>query len=87
MVDISIKVVLEILFLSFRNINVKFAELSRVTQYRSYDISEALTIINRIKLINKQEFAKIVVDKNSETLVIYTTAPDVERSIHLSQTA
>lgn len=45
--DTSMKMVLEMPFLSFSNINVKFAELKKLT-WRFYIIVEALSTTNRI---------------------------------------
>ena len=69
----SIKVVVEMPFLSFSNANVKFAELKRLT-WRTYIIAKALSITSRVKLINKREFVKAALDVNFETFVVYITA-------------
>ncbi len=71
--DTSMEVVLRMLFLSLSNANVKFAELEKFT-WRSYILAGALPITSWVELINKREFAKTVLDKNSETFVIYVSA-------------
>lgn len=68
--DISIKIVLEICFLSLSNTDVKFAELEKLI-WRSYTIAKALSTINWVKLTNEREFAKIAIDENSETFIVY----------------
>lgn len=44
------------LFLSFGNTDVKFAELKKLT-LRFYDIAETLPITSKVELIDKKEFA------------------------------
>ncbi len=80
------EVVLGISFLSFNNINVKFAELEKLT-WRSYIAAKALPITNRVKIINKKKFAKAALNKNFETFVIYVAALEVltAMSIYLSR--
>ncbi len=41
--------------------------------------AEALPTTNWVELINKTEFAKAVIDENSETFVIYISALDVTK--------
>ncbi len=79
------KVVLEMPFLSFNNANVKFAELEKLT-WRSYIVAEALSITSQVKLIDKREFAKVALDENSKTFVVYIAILEV-MTIHLSRTA
>lgn len=38
---------------------------------RSYIIVEALPTINQVELINKREFAKVALDENSNTYIVY----------------
>ncbi len=71
--NISMEVVLGILFLSFSNADVKFAELEKLT-WRSYIAAEALPITSRVKLIDRREFAKTAVDGNFETFMVYVAA-------------
>lgn len=69
----SIKVVLEIPFLSFSNTNIKFIELGKLTK-RFYTIVEALPTTNWVKYIDKREFAKTALNENSETFVVHVAA-------------
>lgn len=83
--DINIKVVLGIRFLVLSNTNIEFTKLEKL-MWRSYIIVEALFTTSRVKLIDKKEFAKEVLDKNSETFVIYISALKAMR-IHLFREA
>lgn len=71
--NINMEVIIKILFLFFSNANVQFAELGKLT-WRLYTAAEALPTTNWVELINKKEFAKITLNKNSETFVIHVTA-------------
>ena len=68
----SIKMVLEMFFLIFSNADFKFSTEKLI--WKSYITTEALSTISWVKLINKREFAKIALNKNSETFVIYVIA-------------
>lgn len=61
------KVVLEMLFLVLNNANVKFIKLKKLIS-RSYITIEVLFTTSSIKLINKKEFAKVVLIKISRSL-------------------
>lgn len=71
--NISIKVVLEISFLSPNNANINFNEAKRFT-WKKYSITKPLSIICQTELINKEKFAKTVLNINSETFVVYIVA-------------
>ncbi len=60
-------------FLSLSNADVEFAEQGKLT-WRSYTAAEALPTTSRVKLIDKREFAKAVLDENSETFVVHVAA-------------
>ncbi len=83
--DTSIEVVLEMSFLSLGNIDIKFAELEKLT-WRSYTIAEALPTTSWVKLIDKSEFAKAARDKNSKNFVMYISVLEAT-TIYLSQVA
>lgn len=74
------KVVLGMPFLSFSNANVEFTELGKLTQ-KSYDTVEVLPITSWVKLIDKQKFAKIALDKNSGTVVVYVATLKIPTAI------
>ncbi len=70
--DTSIEVVLGMPFLSLGNADVEFAELGKLI-WRTYTTAEASLTTSRVELINKREFARTALDKNSETFVIYVS--------------
>lgn len=76
LVNTSMKMVLRMLFLFFSNANIKFTELGKLVQ-RSYNIVEALPTTSRVKLINKQELAKVALDENSKTSMVYAAASKI----------
>lgn len=82
------EVVLEILFLSLSNADIKFAKLEKLL-WKIYIAVEALPTTNWIELINKREFAKTALDKNSETFVMYVATLKVPTIIfiHFSKTS
>ncbi len=67
--DNSMEIVLEMFFLVFSNIDVEFTGLEKLT-WRSYTTAEALSTNNRVKPIDKTEFAKAILDKNLETFIM-----------------
>lgn len=70
-------------FFSLSNVDIKFAKPGKLT-WRSYITIEALLIINRVKLIDKRDFAKAVLDANLKTFVVYMAAVKAEL-IYFSQ--
>lgn len=71
------------LFLTFSNTNIQFAEKELI--WRSYSITKVLSTTKWVELIDKKKFAKTVLDKESETFVVYVTAleaPIIEMRIH-----
>ena len=59
-------------FLTFSNADIQFAEKELI--WRSYTSAKALSITKRIELIDKKEFAKAALDKESKTFVVYVAA-------------
>lgn len=72
LVDSNIEIVLELSFLFFNNVDVKFLVLRKLT-WRFYDIAEVLPTTSKVELINKKEFIKAALNENFETFVIYIT--------------
>ncbi len=70
------KVVLGMPFLSLSNADIKFVELGKLTG-KSYTAAKVLTTTIRVKLIEKREFANLVLNGNSETFVMYVAALEV----------
>ena len=71
--NISVEVILEILFLIFSNANIEFAELEKLT-WRTYTAVKALLTTSWVKFIGKKKFTKAALDENSKTLVIHVSA-------------
>ncbi len=73
---------------SLKNADVKFAELQKLI-WRSYTAAEALPTTSRVELVDKKEFAKAALDRNSETFVVYVTALELPTAmpIHPSRTS
>lgn len=76
----SMKVVLGILFLALSNANLQY-NIEKLT-WTSYTVIEILSTINRIKFINKNNFAKLALNKNSKTIVVCMITLDIEILIH-----
>lgn len=69
------------LFLVFCNANFEF-DIKKLI-WRSYIIAKVLLITSWVKLINKKEFAKPILDKDFETFVVHGTALKAEILIYL----
>ena len=86
--DISVKVVLGMPFLILSNANIQFNK--KKLTWRSYIIAEALPITKQVELMNKKEFVKAALDKNSETFVVHIAtleAPLSRMTIHFLREA
>ena len=53
--------------------------------WRSYTIKKALFSIQRVKLINKKEFAKAVLDESIKTFVVYMALLILKITIYLAK--
>ena len=67
-------------FLTFSNANVQFIE--KELKWRSYTTAEVLPTTKRVKLINKKEFAKAMLDEKFETFVVYMASFNLTPGIH-----
>ena len=67
--DTSIEVVLRMPFLILSNANIQFAKKEFIC--RSYTTAEALPTTKQVELIDKKEFAKVVLDEEFETFVMH----------------
>lgn len=74
LVNTNMEVILEIPFLLLNNINVEFTKKLRKLIWGTYIGSEALPITNWVEIINKMEFAKVRLDVNLKTFIIYVSA-------------
>ena len=82
---IRMEVALGMLFLSLSNAGFQF--VAGELTWRSYTVAEALPTSRRIELIDKHEFDKAALGKNSETFVVNVAAleaPEPAISIHPS---
>lgn len=77
--DISMRMILEMLFLTFFDANIWFSK--KKLTWRSYIAIEALPIIKKIKLIDKGEFATTTLDENSEIFVMHIAALEISPKI------
>lgn len=80
------KVVLEMPLVAFGNANFEFVRLGKYT-WRSYMAAKALLLTNRVKLIDKTEFAKVVLDKDFTSFLIQIAILEAKKSIHPLRTA
>ena len=85
LVNISMKVVLGMPFLTFSNANVQFAE--KKPTWRTYTIKEALLTTRQIKIINRKKFAKAALDENIEAFVVNVSSLGLKMTIHLAREA
>ena len=83
--DISTEVVLGMPFLTLSNADIQFIE--KELTWRSYTTAKVLPTIKQVELINKKEFAKAVLDENSETFVIHVASLNLVPGIHLDREA
>ena len=82
--DTNMKLVLGMYFLSFSNADFLFS--TREFDWRSYTTAEALPTTQQMELIDKHKFARIALDKNSETFVMHVAAlNNLELAIHPSR--
>lgn len=68
--NISIEVVPRILFLFLSNADIKFVKLGKLTR-RTYIAVKALPTNSWVEHIDKREFAKAILDANSETFIMH----------------
>ena len=83
--DISMEVVLGMFFLIFSNTNVQFVE--KELTWRSYTITKTLPTTKQVELINKKKFAKVALDKKSETFFIHMALLNLIPGIYPDRTA
>ena len=88
--ETSMEMVLRMPFLTFNNVDIQFAE--KELTWRFYTATEALPTTKRVELIDKKEFAKVALDKESETFVVQVAALEalpesVEMTMHPLQAA
>lgn len=80
------KVVLEMLFLIFSNVDISFIERELV--WKIYSAVKALPMTQRVEIINKKEFAVVTLNKKDKTFVVYMTALSiVDSNVYLFRQA
>lgn len=60
MTDISIEVVLGILFFTLSNANIGFLDMELT--WRTYNIAQASSTTKKIQIIDRKEFTKAILD-------------------------
>ena len=63
------EVVLKMLFLSFNNANIQFADKKLI--WKIYTTKKTLPTAQQVVLINKKKFARIALDENPKVFIIY----------------
>ena len=79
----SLKIVFEILFLTLSGPNVGF--LGQKLHWRTYTIQKVFPTIQCIELVEKKEFAAVVLDPKYETFVIYIASFTSFAGVYLSR--
>lgn len=74
--DNGMKVILEIYFLFFSNADIQLNTEKLIR--RSYIVTKILPTTNKIELIDKRKFAKMALNENFETFVVYLAALKAE---------
>ena len=85
LVDISMQVILSMLFLTFSNANIQFAV--KEPTWKTYTTKKALPITRRVKIINWKKFAKAALDKNFEAFIVYVSFLGSRITIHPAREA
>ena len=70
--DVSVEMVLGMSFLILSNADIQFPE--KEFTWRSYTIAEALPTTKQVELIDKKEFVKAALDKESNIFVMHVAA-------------
>lgn len=72
--DISMEIILGISFFLHNHIDIDFKVATRRFIWRTYTGIEAMSMVKRVKPIDKYKFIKAIFNKNSETFIIYVAA-------------
>ena len=83
--DISIEVVLGMLFFTLGNFDIQFAEKKLI--WKTYTTKEALLITRQVEIIDQKEFARVVLNKNIEVFVVHVSSLGSKITIHLAKEA
>ena len=77
------EVVLRMLFLTFSNANVQFAE--KKLTWRTYTTKKALPNTCQVKIINRKKFAKAALEENVKAFVMYASSLGLRITIYLAR--
>lgn len=80
MVDTSVKVILEMIFLILSNTDVLLKE--RELTWRSYTPTNALLITKQVQIINQKEFMTTGFDSDKKAFVVYIAYLGFKMTIH-----
>ena len=72
-------------FLTLSNADVQFVE--KELTWRTYTTAKALPTTKRVELNDKKEFAKMVLDENSETFIVHVASLNLTLGIHPDRAA
>lgn len=78
-------VILEMLFLTFSNADIQFAEEKLI--WRSYITGEVLLTNQRVELIDKKNLAKAALDESVEAFIVHMASLISEMSIYPAEKA
>lgn len=87
-VGINVKVVLEIFFLTFSNVDIK--SFGKELIWRFYTTTKALPTTKQIEFIDKKEFVKMTLNENFKTFMMHIVILEASVSrmiIHLLRVA
>lgn len=83
--NISINVILRILFLTLSNTNIAFADWNLI--WKSYTSTKTLLTTKQLQIINWKKFVAVALDSTEEVFVVYMTYLGTEISMYLAQKA
>ena len=83
--NISIKVVLSLLFLTLSNANVQFAE--KKLTWKTYITKEALPTTHQVEIIDRKKFAKVSLNANVEAFEVHVSSLRLRMNMHTARKA
>ena len=78
--NISMEVILGMLFLTFSNANIKFAE--KELTWKTYTTKGALSTTCQFKIIDRKKFAKAALDENVKAFVVHISSLGLRMTIN-----
>ena len=79
------EIVLKMLFFTLSNVDIQFAE--KKLTWRSYTGNGSLRTTWKMKIINRESFAKAALDKNIEVFIVHMALPTSKMIIHPARKA